>query len=218
MTDAKQEGLFTFDPAYPAVMSFPNLFTPRKFKDPKTQKETGEAKYDAMLVFEADNPNLAAIKTKLAEIAKGKFPGRDFSTLQFPLKNGTALADDAKAKGKDSEFMRGKVVLTARSQYAPILSAIVNGKIVEFTGEARPIAEPKFYPGVNVLAELNFQPHEVGTNKPGVTAYLNKVFSTERGDRLAAGKSSAETFQGYVGHMSATDPTAGAPAGEVIPF
>jgi hypothetical protein len=71
-------------------------------------------------------------------------------------------------------------------------------------------AKPKFYFGVEVLPQFNFVAYDgVGNNLDGVTAYLNMVFTTNKGKRLSGGASAAETFKGYAGHTSTEDPTAG---------
>lgn len=217
MSDERNEGLFQL--SHPVTMAFPHLFEARKFKDKRTGKETGEAKFDAMFVFDADHPDLPRIKQMIAAQAKAKFPTEyaafvagDKRALQIPIKDGTKQADEAKAKTppKDNEFLRGKVTLTTRTQFPPFLSALLAGRVVDFKDDARPTAEKYFYPGVLALAEINFQPHNVGSNTPGVTAYLNHVLSINKGDRLAGGSPpTADKFSAYVGAMTAEDPTMG---------
>jgi Enterobacter phage Enc34, ssDNA-binding protein len=199
-----QAGLYTL--TSPVVMAFPNLFKPRAFT--KSSKE--EPKYDGQFLFEANHPDLSAIKKLLAQVASARWPGRDLKTVKFPLARGDKRADDAEAKGKDLEFMRGKFVLSARSQYAPKLAAVENGELVEYLDEAlRATAASKFFSGVEVLAQFNFRSYEgVGANPEGVTAYLQMVLSLNRGDRLGGGSSAAEVFSSYVGHLSAVDPYA----------
>lgn len=218
MSENGSEGLYSF--TEPVVMAHPALFEPRGFG--KKGKETGEPKYSANFVFNPDSADLKAMKALAVKVARAKWPDRDLKTLQFPFANGDKLADKRKAKsGKDDgAYQRGKVVIAARSKYEPRLAGIENGKIVDYEGEARIKAKPKFYFGVQVFAQVNFVAYEgVGNNPDGVTAYLNMVFSTGKGEKIAGGASAAETFKGYVGHVSAEDPTAGAEQlDDEIPF
>lgn len=238
-TDEKNAGLFQIN--QPTVSTFPNLLEAKAVQ--RNGKATGEPKFSLNIEIDPETqPDLKrAIQAKALEIARAKWPGRDFAkeaaktytdqdgsvqkklpTFVFPWSNGTELADNAKAKGKDREFSRGKLVLTARSKFQPGLSAIVGGKLVEY-GDTVPVASSKayFYSGVEVLVEVNFQAYDgVGeTGADGVTAYLNKVLSTNKGKKLASGgASAAETFSGYLGSISNVDPTAGADLDDEIPF
>lgn len=190
----------------PVVMVFPNLHEPRAIG--AKGKEQGAPKYSANFVFPPDHPDLPKLVAKAKEVAGAKWPGRELATLKFPFSKGDKLADKAKAKGKDGEFQRGKTVLASRSKYEPRLSVIENGKLVELEGPARAAAKPKFYSGVEVLAQFNFVTYEgVGENPDGVTAYLNQVCSLNKGARIAGGASAAEVFKGYAGTVSNEDPT-----------
>jgi hypothetical protein len=91
---------------------------------------------------------------------------------------------------------------------------------VEYTDETRATAKDKFYSGVNVLAQFNFEAYDgVDPNPDGVTAYLNMICSLGTGDRvMGAGASAADVFKGYVGSMSNIDPTGGLGLDDEIPF
>lgn len=219
MTDAaKTDGIFSL--TQPIIMAFPQLFEPKSFKE--NGKEKGEPKYSANLIFPADSEDLKALKTLAAGLARAKWPDKQFflttqegvkiPQIAFPFTSGDKLADDRKKKGKDDgEYMRGKVVIAARSKYEPRLSYIEGKRIVECDGEAAKLAaKGKFFPGVEVLAQINLVPYDaVGSNgKPGVTAYLNMVLSTGKGTRISGGQTASEAFKGYVGQHSAEDPTA----------
>lgn len=235
----KDAGLFDINE--PTVSTFPNLLEPKAVK--RNGKDTGEPKYSLNIEIDPERqPALAqAIKAKALEIARAKWPGRDFAkeasktykdqdgtvqkklpTFVFPWSSGNELADNAKARNKDREFSRGKLVLTARSKFQPRLSAIVGGKLVEFEGDAAKAAKQYFYSGVEVLAQINFQAYDgVGeTGADGVTAYLQQVLSTNKGKKLAGGgPSAAEVFSGYLGSISNVDPTAGvSDLDDEIPF
>lgn len=199
----------------PAVMAHPNLFEARAFG--KKGKESGTPKFSANLVQAADSPDLAMAKKIAVEVARARWPGRSLAELKFPFSNGTKLADkrkvecEAAKKTPDGEYQRGKVVIAARSKFEPALSVLENGRITDLEGPARLAAKGKFYFGVEVLAELSFVAYEgVGANPDGVTCYLQKVCSLNKGTKIAGnGTSAAETFKGYTGHYTAENPAAG---------
>lgn len=233
--DDKNAGVYAFPVPIPST--FPNLLEAKAVQ--RNGKATGEAKFS--LNFEGDPQVeahakwIAGVKAKALEVARAKWPGRDFAaesrtvdkeglkripTFVFPWSNGSDLADGAKARGKDREFSRGKFVLTARSKFQPRLSAIVGGKLVDFEGDAIKANAKYFYSGVEVLAEVNFQAYDgVQPNgADGVTAYLNLVVSTNKGAKLTGGgRSASEVFSGYLGTISNVDPTGGELDDE-IPF
>lgn len=214
MSEAKEGG---YALTAPATHSFPNLDKPRAVE--KNGKPTGEPKYSGNFEFNPTDEDLAAMKSVAASVARAKWPGRALGELAFPFTNGDKLADKAKAKGKDREFSRGKVVLTARSKYQPKLSVIQGGKIVEIEPgpQADAMIRKVFYTGVQVLAQFTFSAYEgVGNNPDGVNAYLNMVLSLNKGDRLTGGASAADVFKGYIGGMTDEDPTTG--LDDEIPF
>lgn len=207
MADEAVSGIYNL--TEPVVMTFPNLLTPKAFG--QKGKESGELKYSANFSFNPDSADLKAMKATAVRIARAKWPGRELKELCFPFSNGTKLADDAKANKKDREFYRDKVIVAARSKYEPRLSGIENGKVVDYEGDLRAQASKKFFSGAEVLAQVNFVAYKgVGRNPDGVTAYLNMVFTTGKGVRIGGGQTAAEVFKGYVGTISAEDPTAGA--------
>jgi hypothetical protein len=214
MSDAATPGIYSL--TKPVILAHPNLAVARAF-GPKG-RESGTPKFSANLVLDRDSDDLKALQALAAQVAKAKWPGRPFKdadpkkTIQFPFTNGDKLADKRKAAGKsDGEFQRGKVIIAARSKYAPRLSALQGGKVVDFEDEnARKAALPLFYFGAEVLAQLNLVAYDgVGANPDGVCAYLNMVFATGKGKRLSGGVSAAESFKGYAGTASYEDPTGG---------
>lgn len=217
-----------FNLTAPAVMAHPNLFVPKAFG--KKGKETGEPKYSANLLLPLDHPDLPGIKATIMAVARGKWPARDIGaeikagTFKMPLTSGDKqverakkkLADAGKADDNRADYQAGKIIIAGRSKYEPKLAGIENGKVVDYIDAARAAAKNKFYFGVHVLAQLNFVAYDgVGANPDGVTAYLNMVLTLNKGERLTAGTSAAETFRGYVGQASAEDPTG---ASDDIPF
>lgn len=209
MSEVKADGIYTL--TSPAILLFANLLEPKPFI--KNGKQQGEPKYSASLVFTAEHPDLKAMKEKAASLARTKWPDKPFSELAFPFSNGEKQADKRKAKGKDDgEFLRGQVVLKSSSKYEPRLSVLIGGRIVDLETEALKALHKKlFYNGVEVLGQLNFVAYDpIGENaKGGVTAYLNMVLSTGKGKRLSGGATASEVFKGYVGSVSAEDPTGG---------
>jgi hypothetical protein len=224
-----QSNLGIFDITKPVVLLFPTIDKPRAF-GPKG-KERGEPKFSAGFGLKIgngpDDPDgqlLRDLKSKAAAVARAKWPGVDFKTLAFPWELGDRRADDAKAKGKDQEFERGLVILTARSKFRPRLAGLENGKLVDYDNDDATVAriKPKFYFGTDCFAQVNLVAYDpVGSNgKPGVAAYLNQLVTLNRGKKLAGGQSAAETFKEYAGSVSDYDPTGGDNSGidDDIPF
>jgi hypothetical protein len=159
-----------------------------------------------------------------------EWPGAQFTDpnapnyleVDFALRSGDKIADKAKLKAKDQskprsqEAFRGYFVLISRGQYPPGLSAIINGRIVDFpqNGPERTASEPYFYGGVEVLVQVQLKAYQVGDNKPVVTAYPNVVLSLNKGEKVpefsgGTAKSGAAAFASYTGHVSTVDPTVG---------
>lgn len=220
MTNTERtEGIYNL--TQPVVMSFPHVLEPKVFTENGRPK--GEPKYSASFNFPADSEDLKALKALAAKLAREKFPDKPFFVtttegvkipqIFFPFSSGDKLAEARKTKGKnDGEYMVGKVIMVARSKYEPRLSYVEKGKIIDCEGEmAKQAAKNKFYNGVEVLAQFNLVPYDAvgSTGLPGVAVYLNMVLSTGKGARLSGGQSASEAFKGYVGSVSAEDPTGG---------
>ena len=203
------------------VMAHPHLLEAAKFK--RNGKETGEAKFGAVWVFDPSSKDLENIKAKAAEAARAKWPGKSLSELQFPFKSGDKEWEKRvaklKAEGKEDDgkgdFQKGKVLMKASSKFQPKLSVWLKGQKepTELTDEGMfRIHGGKFYFGVKTLFEVNFMPYEPVRegDKPGITAYVQQVCSINEGERLAGGRAASEVFKGYSGKVSDMDPTAGA--------
>lgn len=207
MSEAQNnEGQYTF--GKPQTLTFPNLDKPRAVE--KNGKPTGDPKYSANFEMGVTAEDLAAMKSKAASVARARWPGRDLKELAFPFTNGDKLADKAAAKGKNREFSRGKVVLTARSKFQPKLSIVQGGKVVDLEPgpQTDALIRKAFYNGTQALAQVSFSAYEgVGNNPDGVNAYLNMVLSLQKGEKLSGGASAAEVFKGYIGSESDFDPT-----------
>lgn len=203
----------------PLTLTFPNLDEARAVKN-KAGKASGDPKFSVNLEGEPTHADIEALKAEAVKVARAKWPGVDVKTLKFPFTSGTALADKAKAKGKDREFSRGMIVLTARSKYQPRLSVIKAGCAVDIDGDDKSQVKKLFYSGCQVLAQVNFQAYDAVNDdgKDGVTAYINMVLSLNKGTRLTGGASAAEVFKSYIGTSTDEDPTAGDGLDDEIPF
>ncbi len=191
-----------FTTSHPVVMVFPALITPSNFKG------KGDPKYAAKFLFSADHPDLPDLKKIVVAVARAKWPGADLKSLEFPIANGDTLADKAKTLGKyENDFFRGNAVVRSSSKFEPKLSAIVRGKLQEFSGPTRAANSDRFFSGAEVLVGLNFYAYDISSDNRGVGAYLDAVLATGKGTRISAGgQSAAERFAGYVGRVSEYEP------------
>lgn len=227
----KQIEWVPFQTSVPALLSFPNLIEARAVK--RNGKDTGEAKFSVDIEFDPSSPDVAAIKAACVKAARQLWPDRDLAaeartidangnkkqpTFLFPFKSGDVLADRAKEnsakEGKERlrEWSRGKFVLTARTTKAPGLSVIKDNRLIEFSDDTRATAKPYFYTGVLGLVKVQFAPYNgvPPTGVDGVTAYLDLVVSTNKGEKLIkGGATAAEVFSGYIGSVTDENPLAG---------
>lgn len=209
MTQVQDKSLGVFVIDEPTLTSFPNIHEPRAVK--RNGKDTGKKKYSLSYEFTPDSKVLAALKSKMVQVAKAANPNIDVKTLRLPITSGDKLAEKAEANGKKREWSKGKVVLTARSEFQPGVSHVVGGSLIDVDGENAAQIKKSFYTGVLALGEINlvyYAPIEDG-DRPGITAYINKVCSLNKGERLTGGRSAAETFKGYIGTSTDEDPTLG---------
>lgn len=220
----------------PAPIIWAHLITPRKAR--VVNGNEFKPQFEVSWLFEPDHPDFLALRGLLGQIATAEFGAQRVSVpldqpgaLKYPLENGTKLADAAAAKGKDREFLRGKILFKPHSVSVrrsgekadpPRLKALVNGKYVGFEDDAeRPAAAKLFYPGALCVGEVTLRPY-TGMGG-GVTAFLNEILTLNAGARINAGSQDDEAKYGaadkwsqYVGTVSSVDPTAGMTAG--IPF
>jgi hypothetical protein len=209
MTDDKNAGIF--DTSHPMRLLWPKLVTAEQYKG------KGDYKFRASFLFPDDHPDAVPLKTLLAKLAKAKWPeaklslDKSKSDVSFAMSFGATEAAERAANGKDGSLYNGQFVIkaTAGKDYPPMVASFANGA---FTPEV-PSADmgplvAKFYSGVDVLAVLNFRAMEVDRKKY-VACYMNKIVSLNTGARIGGGRSAAEAFKGYLGKLSAEDPTAG---------
>lgn len=210
MTANKTDGIYNL--TQPAVLLFTEtLFEAKPFI--KNGKPKGEAKFGCNVILSPTHADIEGMKQTAAKVARARWPDKAFTELKFPFTPGDKSADKRKANGKnDAEHLRGQIVINTKSKYQPRLSVIDNGKIIDLDTDLLKAAhKSKFYNGVEALIQLNFVAYEKGDEdaKDGVTAYLNIVVSTGKGKRLSGGATASDVFKGYVGSVSAEDPTAG---------
>lgn len=225
MTDkTTTSGVFVIQRA-PGILCFPeNLFTAKAFE--RNGKPQGEPKFGCQIVIGADHPDLADMKALIVKVANEASPGIDITAFGKPLNSGTKEADKRKAKKgaaykNDAEFMRDKVVIKSRSKFPPVLCVIDNKKLVELSDDAlKAKYKTRFFFGAEVLVEITFVWYNAMKegDKPGVTAYVNKVIATGGGTRLSTGTSAAEAFSGYLGKLSTESPLGGKVDDDEIPF
>lgn len=200
-----------------------NLLEPHAYN---TGTAAGEPKYGATLLVDPASDVLKALKAEAAAVAKVDFPGVAGNQIAWPFKSGDKANAALVAKGKKPfDNQAGKVLVTCRSPSQPRLSVLDGGQVVDLvTDESVKKYGRYFSNGAEALVQIafasygdvrNLEPGAQGI-RPGVTVYLNHVLITKR--PANAGRPGAEVFKGVVGHLTAEDPTQGAPADDDIPY
>lgn len=229
MAEKEKAQEFTFTKSVP--VAFADIITPRAFK--KKGLEKGDPKYAGTFLFDADDEELKKLqgevvkvlqanntsgkKLKVGRLTEEQERMQSHVEIKVPWMDGTRYADDQKAKGKDAEWARGKILVKATSKYQPALAAIEGGKVIEFTTpEAVAAAKKYFYSGAYIVPSVALHYYTGDADKPnGVSLYFNGALFVKHGARLGGSRSAAETFKGYIGSISQEDPTGGADAGEL---
>ena len=203
----KLDNRFKFEAA-PVRMLYGTVITP------KVSDYGGGRKSDPHFEVQAgiplDHPELKALKAKIAAIAKAEFGTTE--GVATPLKDGTKMADKAKARGKNRERCRDFVILKASSsaEYPPSLAYVANGAGVDVEDGMRSQVAGKFYQGVNIGMEVTLKAYKGNDeNIPNsVVAYLSNVVSLGFGEKLGGGASSRHAgLIKNVGTVSEDDPT-----------
>lgn len=216
MSEKREATTYTFQSA--VRVSFANIVKPRAYQG------KGEERYGASFLVEPDSKDLAALKELVIAELKAQNPGKkiklgrlteeqeaagDFVECNVPWKDGTKLADAQKAKGKDYEVARGKIVIKASSKFPPALSSVAGGKFTDYNdADTRPSLEKVFYSGAYVAPHVALNAYKPSNDKPGgVGLWLNAVCFVKDGPRLAGkGINAAEVFRHHVGQASNVDP------------
>lgn len=207
----------------PAIVVWPSVVVPKR----ASVKLQNEPRFECDFLFKEDHPDLAPIMAMMKTCATAEF-GVGISGRKFPLQRGDKIADDAKLKGRDREFMRGYTKFQVHANVEikqgpkkgqplapPRLVVLLNGKYLRFSEDhERALAKQYFYSGVFAVGTFTFVAYP-GMGG-GVSAFLNEILSLNTGERIKTGiddeerYGSADQFKGYIGHQSAVDPTAGA--------
>lgn len=215
---ARDKLLGLYDMTKPTPFLHPALTEPKPYIDEVTGKAKGDPKYGGVFTLDADHPDLNPMKQKAIAVARAEWgDGVELAGINWPFGSGDKAAAKREAKNKNGDLYKGKAVLKARSLFEPMCSWVENGNVREVPSKELGPNASKFYSGVEALATFNFVPMTVD-GKRYVTAYLNKVFSTGKGQRVGGGKPAAEAFKGYLGRATAENPTAGKVADDDIPF
>jgi hypothetical protein len=194
------------DPPVHGIIVYTNsLITPRRFE--RNGKPEGEPKYGVRIGLLPDSDDFRRCVAAAKDAAETDLPGRPLKGLTTPWVKGDAMADEAEAKGKNRDAYRGRMWIAAKTgvKYPPKLSALINGKIVEFSEDEAKANAGKFYNGTEALVSIRMKGYEGFGG--GVTAYLGSVLSLVRGERIGGGRSAVETFKDVVGKYSNVDPT-----------
>lgn len=149
------------------IISFPNLFTPRK-------NDAGQDKFSAALVF-TDMVEVKRLQQVALDVAKEAF-GEGAAEkirkkqLKFPFRS-----------GEEKDYVEGSVFFNASSNQQP---GVVGPTKDPLTGKARIITDAKeVYPGAICRATLTCYSYDRPDSK-GVTFGLNNVQLLRDGDRL----------------------------------
>ena len=207
MTD---KNLGVFEMSQPVPMLFPALAEARAYQD--KGKDVGAAKFGATFLFPTDHADLKALKKTAFAVATAKWGAVDAKDIAWPFSSGTEYAAKRTAAGKDGSVFVDKSMLKSQTIYEPKLSWVTQGKLsqdIPSTQVPDVTIQTKFFSGAEVLASFKFVPVEVSGRK-FVTAYLDKVLSTGKGQRQGGvSRSASESFASYIGQLTQEDPTAG---------
>jgi hypothetical protein len=173
---------------YPARLSFPHLFKARSFMG----AADAEAYYSTDLLIPKDakdailainNAAKAAVERAVATKFNGKMPS--LPTMQKPWSDGDAKDPDTGDYFKLGLEYRGVIVLKTKSKTKPQV----------LTRSREPAVEEDVWPGQEVHALVRFNAYSFG-GKKGVTAYLNAILLTGRGDRFDGRVDAVDAFAG----------------------
>lgn len=183
---------------YPARLSFPHLFKPRSFMG----AADAEAYYSADLLIPksaADALQLVngAAKVAVERAVSTKFNGKlpSLSALQKPWFDGDEKDPETGDYTKLAAEYRGQIVLKTKSKSKPQV----------LTRSREPALEEDVWPGQEVHALVRFNAYSFG-GKKGVTAYLNAILLTGRGDRFDGRINAVDAFAGVEEGFGSSNP------------
>lgn len=208
-----------------------SLITPVAFKS--KGGAAGKPRYNVQALIPKDHPQLKALMDVILGLAAEKFPGADVTKLGLPLKDGDKLFATAAAltPPKDKPYYRGHMVLMAQKPEKnlkdellapPRLVVAQGGAWNEYADAQRILAKPFFYNGV--LASLSVQFKEYPGFGGGITCYLDRLGSLNVGEHIQVGRDdedvlgSVDSFNEYVGHVTAESVVASQPGSAASPW
>lgn len=217
-------------------MSYPNLLTPKKFKDPKSGRE-GNPMYNFEMIMTPENldefkvlrddGNWEDINVShaMAEVAKKEWPGIDLKeavgnkSLRWPLKDGNQKKAEREANGKKGDVYEDMKIIPVKAteKWPPQLYVVEGGKFRELSRsdeKDRAKIEQVFVAGFYVKANVNVTTAFLNEIKY-VTFYVNAVMFIREGERIG-GMTAEQRFGGIEGGESDYDPTEG--LDDEIPF
>ena len=223
MTTKEQEAQLDIGIAKAARILWPNLDEARSFKD-KQGRESGKPKFSATFMLPNDSAELAEHKKAVVGLLKAKYgadlkfnaetkrfsvtiDGRSLE-LALPFHSGDEEAMRAMSAGKDRSFAMGQTFIKTSSQYAvPVFDARQRDSAgVPLAVTDKAAIKATVYSGSFGAGTLKYRTYDkVGTNPPGVTAYLQKICFVTDGEKIAAGASGVNfaAVQGAVVQTSA---------------
>lgn len=155
--------------------------------EPYAHEEGQEPRYSAQIMIpKEDKQTLDLIKKAMSFVydsAKdSSLKGVKKDKLKTPLRDGDEETND------DGEpRVPGHYFINARSVRKPIIVKNVNGVKVQTDDSA------DVYSGVYALVSLNFYAYNTAGNK-GISAGLNNVFTTCKGEAIGGGTTAEEDF------------------------
>jgi hypothetical protein len=225
----------------PARLLYTNaLIAPQPFRDKGGVQ--GAPRFNVQVLIPEDHHQIDALQTVILKAAFAEFPalgikerlvrGEDVDAvyadigkrLNFPLKYGADLADEAKKNGNDRPFYNDSVMVLMAQKPAksrtgadlnpPRLVVLQNGQMVDYSEPpARALAKEFFYSGVSAVG--SFQLKGYTGFGGGVTCYIDRLLSLNTGDHIQVGADDesvfgkAERYSEYMGTVSPVDPTSG---------
>lgn len=238
MSDEQKKTVTDFNFTVPARCSYADIIQPRAFI--KNGKPKGDPKYSVTMILPLDHPDLKRLQAAVGAMARENKPDKKFVIrpltqeelaagdvvqLAVPWKSGDVEAERMKAAGKNGEMFRGMTLVKGSSDeaHAPILEVIEKGALVPYHDPSvRAAAAKFFYSGCHILPGFGLHWYKGDTGKPdGVALYFNVAVACPhlKGERLGGrAANTAEAFKGYLGTLTAEDPTGGEQLDDEIAF
>lgn len=162
-----------------AILSYPNLFTPR------APEEGKDAVYSCSLVFPAGT-DLSKMRAEALAVAQEKFGDK----MQSHLKAGK-LRLPFREDGEEKGYPKGAIFITTKSKSKP---GVVD-RYAGTDGKPRPITDAgEVYAGCRVRASVKAFAYDTNGNK-GVSFALNNIQKLGDGEHLDGRKKAEDEFE-----------------------